>query len=106
MCGVLGDIKPQFSVIGTEVDKTFSICKSSKESTILISQASYKKVINKVNNFHFEMQEIEIGNVEEKVFTVRKRRGGKKRLGDTRMTMSISAQQNKMRHQQVPAFGV
>lgn len=46
----------------------------------MISSQSYKKIVNKVNNFSFEKQEIIIDGEKEKAFSVRKRRGIKKKL--------------------------
>ena len=62
MCGVIGDIKPQFSILGAEVDKARDICKHTQGSSILISAQSYKKIVNKVNNFEFMEQEIKIND--------------------------------------------
>ena len=62
MCGVIGDIKPQFSILGAEVDKARDICKHTEGSSILISSQSYKKIVNKVNNFEFMEQEIKIND--------------------------------------------
>lgn len=83
MCGVIGDIKPQFTIIGSVVDKAASTCKICQGGDILISQQSYKRVVNKVNNFLFTESEKASGDeTKDKVYTVQKRRGVKARLAD------------------------
>ena len=62
------------------MDKARDICRQTQGSSILISQQSYKKIVNKVNNFAFTEQEITIDGSPVKVYSVRKRRGMKKRL--------------------------
>ena len=75
MCGVIGDIKPQFSIIGTQVDIAKDICRQTPGSSILISSQSYKKIVNKVNNFAFMEQDMTIMGNLEKAYVVKKRRG-------------------------------
>ena len=70
MCGVIGDTKPQFTIIGTVVDKAAAICRISQSGSIHISQQSYGKVVSKVNNFLFEEQEMTIEGISHKVYSV------------------------------------
>lgn len=80
MCGVVGETKPQFSILGTNVDKAASICRKSKSNSIMISKQSYKIIVNKVNNFIFEEVDLLINNKLEVTYQVQKRRGMNKRL--------------------------
>ena len=107
MCGVIGDIKPQFSIIGTDVTKANEICKACPGNSIYISKKSYKKIIDKVTNFQFE--EIEIiakGGKAEKVFQVRKRRGIKKRLANQKqLRMQATGSLSMKMKSTMPKFG-
>lgn len=80
MCGIVGDTKPQFSIIGTNVAKAAQICRFVQDSGILISMATYKALVNKVNNFIFEETVIHADGKAHTMFTVQKRRGMNRRL--------------------------
>jgi len=83
MYGIIGDVKPQFSIIGPAVDKAAAVCKMCPGGSIHISPQSYERVVSKVNNFEFEEREISCADgASGKVFLVKKRRAGKRRLQD------------------------
>lgn len=80
ICGIVGDTKPQFSIIGTNVAKAAQICRLVRGNGILISMATYKATVNKVNNFIFEATVVTIDGKAKTFFTVQKRRGMNRRL--------------------------
>lgn len=80
MCGLVGDTKPQFSIIGTQVEKAAAICRLAPPGNIYISNKSYKTTVNKVNNFIFEAKEVMLDGSLQTIFSVKKRRGMNRRL--------------------------
>lgn len=80
MCGLVGDTKPQFSIIGTHVEKAAAICRLAPPGNIYISNKSYKTTVNKVNNFIFEAKEVMLDGSLQTIFSVKKRRGMNRRL--------------------------
>lgn len=82
MCGVVGDTKPQFSIVGANVDKAEWICHNTEPNTIKISEQTYKATANKVNNFVFEAQDVSLFGIMTKIYQVQKRRGINRRLAN------------------------
>jgi len=70
MCGVMGETKPQFSIVGANVDKAEWICHNTEPNTIKISEQTYKATANKVNNFDFEAQDVSLFGIMTKVYQV------------------------------------
>ena len=58
--GILGDTKPQFSLIGHTLVCTQSMCYNAAPGKIMISQNCYDTLKSKVNSFSFIKQNVEI----------------------------------------------
>ena len=78
--GVVGETKPQFSIIGANVYQAALICRRTPPNTILISKQSFKATVNKVNNFLFEEREVSLNGQVTTCYSVQKRRGMNRRL--------------------------
>lgn len=76
--GILGDIKPQFSLIGQTLYKTMTVCSHAQPGKIYISQQCHHTLNSKVINFSFNEQAIKIGGVKHKVYTLHKRKNLKR----------------------------
>ena len=75
MCGVVGDTKPQFSILGTNVDKAAQIASLAVENSIMISFQTYKATLNRGKNFNFEEKTVTLGGKTQTAFVVQKQRG-------------------------------
>ena len=60
ICGVVGETKPKFAILGPNVLKAQTISKIAVANKILISNQTFKATANKVNNFIFEEHEVTI----------------------------------------------
>ena len=103
MCGIVGEIKPHFQIIGTQVDKARDICKVTESGGIKISTSSFKKVVNKLNNFQFHESQAKLSGQEEIVYEVNKRSDLKKRLAANRMFRTSAS--STVETGTVPSFG-
>ena len=77
--GVVGETKPQFSLIGASVNKTSRVCSKCPKNKILISRETHKELEGNSNNFAFQemkvfMKGITKNNEQETVHIVSKRR--------------------------------
>ena len=75
--GVVGETKPQFSLIGDTVNKSSRVCSKCPHNKILISKETQKLLEIYSNNFAFESMEVFMKGIgTEKTFKVTKRRNG------------------------------
>lgn len=51
--GVIGETKPQFTLLGDTLNKTFTICKATKPNTVSISKETHHFLELYTNNFSF-----------------------------------------------------
>lgn len=70
--GVIGEIKPQFSLFGDTLTTAKQICRESSDGKILITERVQKALSEFSNNFAFKRRNQDKGR--EKVFSVRKKR--------------------------------
>ena len=72
--GVVGETKPQFSLIGDTVNKTSRVCSKCPSKNVLVSKETYKQLELYSNNFHFESMEVFMKGIgTEKAYKVFKR---------------------------------
>jgi hypothetical protein len=72
---VVGETKPQFSLIGPTVNKTARVCSKAVPSKILISKETHKALEANSTNFVFSDQLVFMKGIgDEMVYTVAKRR--------------------------------
>ena len=77
--GILGDTKPQFSIIGPTLDRAYETCSNAPAGKILVTSQCYKTVKSKVNNFSFNSQIIESSNdTVETCYLLHKRKNVKR----------------------------
>lgn len=76
--GILGDIKPQFSLIGQTLYKSVTVCRNAQPGKILISLQCYNTLKSKVNNFSLNEQVVEIDGTMHKMYTLHKRKNLKR----------------------------
>lgn len=71
--GVVGENKPQFSLIGDTVNKTSRVCSKCKENSILISKETYQLLEAHSNMYAYEQHVVEMKGIgRENVFYIRK----------------------------------
>lgn len=83
--GVVGETKPQFSLIGDTVNKSSRVCSKCPKNKILISKETHEALAGNSNNFHFGQMEVPMKgitkqNSKETVYTVCKRRTVSQRI--------------------------
>ena len=79
--GVVGETKPQFSLIGDTVNKSSRVCSKCPHNKILISKETQKLLEIYSNNFTFEPMEVFMKGIgTEKTFKVTKRKIGARGL--------------------------
>lgn len=72
--GVVGENKPQFSLIGDTVNKTSRVCSKCKENNILISKETYHLLESHSNLYSYQQQVVDMKGIgREDVFYIRKR---------------------------------
>ena len=72
--GVVGENKPQFSLIGDTVNKTSRVCSKCKENSILVSKETHGLLEAHSNMYSFESNIVEMKGIgREMVFYLRKR---------------------------------
>jgi class 3 adenylate cyclase len=72
--GVVGETKPQFSLIGDTVNKTSRVCSKCPVKNILISKETHKQLEMYSNNFLYESMEVFMKGIgAEKVYKVHKK---------------------------------
>jgi class 3 adenylate cyclase len=72
--GVVGENKPQFSLIGDTVNKTSRVCSKCKDNQILISKEAKKWLLQQSNMYSTERQTVDMKGIgREDVFYIRKR---------------------------------
>ena len=75
IAGVVGETKPQFSLIGASVNKTARVCAKCPPSKIFVSKETRQCLEEQSNNFTFSAIDIEMKGIgKEQAFTVSKRR--------------------------------
>ena len=75
IAGVVGETKPQFSLIGASVNKTARVCAKCPPSKIFVSKETRQCLEEQSNNFTFGAIDIEMKGIgKEQAFTVSKRR--------------------------------
>ena len=75
--GVVGETKPQFSLIGDTVNKSSRVCSKCPQNKILISKETQKLLEAYSNNFAFEPLEVFMKGIgTEKTYKVSKRKMG------------------------------
>ena len=74
IAGVVGETKPQFSLIGDTVNKTSRVCSKCPAKEVLISKETYKMLEIYSNNFTFDSMEVFMKGIgTEKVYKVYKK---------------------------------
>ena len=74
IAGVVGETKPQFSLIGPTVNKTSRVCSKCPKHKILVSKETKQALEDGSNNFVFNTVFIEMKGIgEEPAYTVHKR---------------------------------
>jgi class 3 adenylate cyclase len=72
--GVVGETKPQFSLIGETVNKASRVCSKCPFKKILVSKETYKYLLQYSNNFGYTVMEVEMKGIgKEKVYTVNRK---------------------------------
>ena len=79
--GVVGETKPQFSLIGASVNKTSRVCSKCPKQKVLISNETHKELEENSNNFIFQPMKVKMKGITklnelETVYIVSKRRTG------------------------------
>jgi|Transcript_20917 class 3 adenylate cyclase len=75
IAGVVGETKPQFSLIGPTINKTARVCSKCPPGKILISKEAHKTLQASASNFVFGSMKADMKGIGlEEVFTVQKRR--------------------------------
>lgn len=75
VAGVVGETKPQFSLIGDTVNKTSRVCSKCPAKSILISKETHKQLEMYSNNFQFDGMEVFMKGIgDEIVYKVFKRK--------------------------------
>ena len=71
IAGVVGETKPQFSLIGPTINKTARVCSKCPPSKILISKETHKSLQDSASNFVFGSMKVDMKGIgQEEVFTV------------------------------------
>ena len=74
IAGVVGETKPQFSLIGDTVNKTSRVCSKCPAKEVLISKETHKMLEIYSNNFTFDSMEVFMKGIgTEKVYKVYKK---------------------------------
>ena len=74
IAGVVGETKPQFSLIGDTVNKTSRVCAKCPAKEVLISKETFKLLEIYSNNFTFDSMEVFMKGIgTEKVYKVYKK---------------------------------
>ena len=69
--GVVGETKPQFSLIGPTINKTARVCSKCPPRKILISKETHKALQASASNFIFGSMKADMKGIgQEEVFTV------------------------------------
>lgn len=75
IAGVVGETKPQFSLIGPTINKSSRVCSKCPPGRILISRETHKALQASASNFVFGSMKVDMKGIGlEEVFTVQKRR--------------------------------
>ena len=81
--GVVGETKPQFSLIGSAVNKTSRVCAKCPKAKILISKETHAALDGNSNNFLFQSLQVAMKGIgNETVYTVQKRRRAAHRISN------------------------
>lgn len=87
--GVVGETKPQFSLIGDTVNKSSRVCSKSSNNQILISKETQKLLEAYSNNFEFEPMEVFMKGIgTENAYKVSKRKSGGRGMREKVKTVS------------------
>ena len=79
--GVVGETKPQFSLIGGTVNKSSRVCAACPKRKILISRETHAALDGNSNNFLFQGRQVQMKGIGgETVYTVQKRRSAPRRV--------------------------
>jgi len=71
IAGVVGETKPQFSLIGQTINKTSRVCSKCPVSKILISKPTHKTLQQSASNFIFSSMKAQMKGIGlEQVYTV------------------------------------
>jgi len=71
IAGVVGETKPQFSLIGPTINKTARVCSKCPPRKILISKETHKALQASASNFIFGSMKADMKGIgQEEVFTV------------------------------------
>ena len=74
--GIIGDIKPQFNLIGETINKAIKISKGSSEFEVGVSKETHHFLELYTNNYWFNKKNVNIKDIEtEMIFSVLKMRG-------------------------------
>jgi class 3 adenylate cyclase len=93
--GVVGETKPQFSLIGDTVNKSSRVCSKCPHNKILISKETQKLLETYSNNFAFEPLEVFMKGIgTEKTYKVSKRKMGSRGM---REKVKVVGKQNLIR---------
>ena len=72
--GVVGETKPQFSLIGETVNKASRVCSKCPYRKILVSKETCKYLQQYSNNFGYNVMEVQMKGIgTEKVYTVNRK---------------------------------
>ena len=72
--GVVGENKPQFSLVGDTVNKTSRVCSKCQDNQILISKETFALLETHSNLFSYQKQKVEMKGIgKEYVFYIRKK---------------------------------
>ncbi|CDW78012.1 adenylate and guanylate cyclase catalytic domain containing protein [Stylonychia lemnae] len=75
--GVVGDIKPQFSLVGDTVNKTSRVCGQCRQGRILLSKETRKLIDNVSNQYYYDQISIFLKGIgQEDAFYVHKKNRG------------------------------
>ena len=76
--GVVGDTKPQFSLIGDTVNKSSRVCSLTKPLKCTVSKQTQRYLEVYTNNLQFEESEVQMKGIgTEPIFAVSAKRGGR-----------------------------
>ena len=90
IAGVVGETKPQFSLIGPTINKTSRVCSKCPLNKVLISKETHLSLQASASNFAFSSMKIEMKGIGlEEVFIVQKRKIQKSKLIGQRRDINL-----------------
>ena len=97
--GVVGETKPQFSLIGDTVNKTSRVCAASEPLKVSVSKETHHYLYLYTNNYQFQQTFVEMKGIgKEPIFSVSNLKGRTRNQQDKNVLKTFDGQLNNNEH--------